>query len=210
MSVSANGLGSFQSIWCNYRRAQHVAFSHHKVLGNNVLDTSNAPQRLRLTFRRCMSAARSPSWPRLFRTSASERQEWDASQLLSVFRSKQDETLRSVKRTQNAQWAAGSAESSNAVLLEISSSYPYNAHSPNSPQCRRAALSSCVGCSRAHPSPPGTDPPALQHMTERAAHITTLHPQKWAPSTAKWAIAAADEKPKRDATGLLHRLFRLL
>lgn len=42
----------------------------------------------------------------------------------------------------------------------------------NTPQYHRAALSSCVGCLRAHPSPPGTDPQELKHMTERTAHIT--------------------------------------
>lgn len=40
------------------------------------------------------------------------------------------------------------------------------------PQYRRAALSSCVGCLTAHPSPPGTDPQELKHtMGENTAHL---------------------------------------
>lgn len=37
----------------------------------------------------------------------------------------------------------------------------------HTPQYHQAALSSCVGCLKAHPSPPGTDPQELKHMMEK-------------------------------------------
>lgn len=50
------------------------------------------------------------------------------------------------------------------------------------PQYRQAAPSSSVGYWRAHPSPPGTDPPALENTRwegkeKGSAHITGLQTQ---------------------------------
>ncbi len=54
------------------------------------------------------------------------------------------------------------------------------AHLPkHTPQYRRAALSSCVGCLTAHPSPPGTDHQELKRVMEKTAqlyfHMHTAH-----------------------------------
>lgn len=51
--------------------------------------------------------------------------------------------------------------------------YRIKANNPNTPQYHRAALSSCVGYLRAHPSPPGTDPRALKHTMGKEKEALT-------------------------------------
>lgn len=117
-----------------------------KVLGHASLSPAWLQE---FTFLQCTSAARSPSWPQLFQTSASERRVWHVSH---------------AEKTKKKPTIFCSHISCNGVPMK------YGCKHIHTPQCHREALSSCAGCLTARLSPPGTGPRELKGTTEKVAH----------------------------------------